>query len=172
MRYNERGCGLKSGATDTELAFEMITKMKSQRRLQKRQESRAKTIQRRSAPASQVCCRNASGLVRKSVIHMLARQIGELFRPEKVILFGSYAGGNPDAGSDVDLLVVMPAYDVTNQAIRIRRATNHPFPLDLIVRTPAYMCAGLEEGDWFVRELMERGKVLYEKGHGRMGAKS
>ena len=56
--------------------------------------------------------------------------------PDKIILFGSYAYGQPHESSDVDLLVVMPAYDETNQAIRIINALEAPFSLDLIVRTP------------------------------------
>src|SRR5579859_5154444 len=71
-----------------------------------------------------------------AAIRRFARQIAERFHPEKIILFGSYAYGTPHAESDVDLLVIMPAYDVVNQAIRIDLAFEHPFSLDLIVRTP------------------------------------
>jgi len=108
-------------------------------------------------------CRDKSGLIRKSAIKELARQIAERFRPEKIVLFGSYATGRADPGSDVDILVVMPAYDVINQAIRISTAIDHPFPMDLIVRTPKNLAWRLEEGDWFLREIMEQGLVLYEK---------
>ncbi len=41
------------------------------------------------------------------VIHRLARQIAKQFKPQKIILFGSYARGKPRPESDVDLLVVM-----------------------------------------------------------------
>jgi predicted nucleotidyltransferase len=40
-------------------------------------------------------------------IHAVAEQIAARFQPEKIILFGSYAYGQPKAESDVDLLVVM-----------------------------------------------------------------
>ncbi len=43
-----------------------------------------------------------------SVIRRYARQIADCFHPEKIILFGSYAYGTPHAGSDVDILVIMP----------------------------------------------------------------
>ncbi len=100
------------------------------------------------------------------------RQIAEQFHPEKIILFGSYAYGKPHKDSDVDILVVMPAGDEINQAVRIRRKTNHPFPLDLIVRTPEDLRWRLEEGDWFMREVISKGSVLYEKTDGRLDPKS
>src|SRR6202011_4612235 len=48
------------------------------------------------------------------VIHRYARAIAEEFHPDKIILFGSYAWGIPHKDSDVDLLIVMPAYDQHN----------------------------------------------------------
>src|SRR5271166_4156298 len=71
------------------------------------------------------------------VIRRYARAIAEEFHPEKIILFGSYAYGTPHNDSDVDLLVIMPARNQLDQAYRIRRAVPAPFPMDLIVRTPA-----------------------------------
>src|SRR5262245_5321710 len=42
----------------------------------------------------------------RAVIRRFARQVAERFRPDKVILFGSYAYGTPHADSDVDILVI------------------------------------------------------------------
>jgi len=106
------------------------------------------------------------------LIRRLARQIAEKFRPKRIILFGSYAYGQPGPDSDVDILVVMPAANETKQAIRIRRGIEHLFPMDLIVRTPKNLRWRLKEGDWFLREIVEKGKVLYEKTNPRMGSKS
>jgi len=78
-----------------------------------------------------------------SAIRRFARQIAEKFRPEKIILFGSYAYGTPHEESDVDLLVIMPANDVVSQAIRIRNAFGRQFAYDLVVRTPRQMELGL-----------------------------
>jgi uncharacterized protein len=104
-------------------------------------------------------------LIPRAVIRDCARQIAELFHPEKIILFGSYAYGTPHKDSDVDMLVVMPAYDEINQSVRILEKINRGFPLDLIVRTPHNLRWRLREGDWFLREVMERGTVLYQKAH-------
>ena len=106
-----------------------------------------------------------------SAIKRLARQIAEKFRPEKIILFGSYAYGTPHEESDVDLMVIMPARNAIDQAIRIESAFDRLFSLDLHVRTPYQIKMGLKEGDcdWFLREVMEKGKVLYEAPHGSVG---
>src|SRR5579864_2292973 len=105
------------------------------------------------------------------LIRRLARQIAEKFRPNKIILFGSYAYGEPGPDSDVDIMVVMRAANETTQAIRILRGIEHLFPMDLIVRTPKNLRWRLKEGDWFLREIVEKGKVLYEKTNPRMGGK-
>jgi predicted nucleotidyltransferase len=106
------------------------------------------------------------------VIRRFARQIAEQFHPEKIVLFGSFAYGRPNADSDVDILVVMPARNQLSQAARISVATQAPFPLDIIVRTPDNLRWRLQEGDSFLQEIMAQGKVLYEKTDRRMGAKS
>jgi predicted nucleotidyltransferase len=103
------------------------------------------------------------------VIRRFARQVAERFHPEKIILFGSYAYGAPHADSDVDILVVMPARNQLDQAVRISLAIDPPFPLDIVVRTPKNMKWRLEEGDSFLREVVAQGKVLYEKADGGVG---
>jgi predicted nucleotidyltransferase len=96
-----------------------------------------------------------------SVIRRYARQVGERFRPDKIILFGSRAYGAPHGDSDVDLLVIM----------RIRLECPAPFPMDLIVRTPHNIGWRLKERESFHTEIVARGKVLYEKTDTGLGAK-
>ena len=105
-------------------------------------------------------------------IRKYARQVAERFRPEKIILFGSFAYGRPNADSDVDLLVVMPGRNQLDQAAKIYLEIPAPFPLDLIVRTPRKLNQRLTNGDLFTNYIVSNGKILYEGGHGRMGAKS
>jgi predicted nucleotidyltransferase len=97
------------------------------------------------------------------VIRRYARAIAEEFHPDRIVLFGSYAYGTPHEDSDVDLLVVMPARNEHNQAVRIRWRLAAPFPVDLIVRTPNEMKWRLEEGESFSTTIMSEGKILYEK---------
>ncbi|MBT3295352.1 MAG: nucleotidyltransferase domain-containing protein [Verrucomicrobia bacterium] len=86
------------------------------------------------------------------------------FRPERVILFGSYAEGRPTEDSDVDLLVVMdhPGRDV-EQAYKIRRSVKRSFPLDLVVRTPETVHRRLSQNDTFLSTVFSRGRTLYER---------
>jgi predicted nucleotidyltransferase len=108
--------------------------------------------------------------VPRSAIRRFARQVAEQFRPERIILFGSHAYGTPHAGSDVDVLVVMPARNRHDQAVRIRLAVPAPFPMDLLVRTPTEVRARLAEGESFLTEVVTKGKVLYEAGDRGVGA--
>jgi predicted nucleotidyltransferase len=105
------------------------------------------------------------------VIRNFARCVAERFEPEKIILFGSYAYGKPHADSDVDILVVMPARNELDQMARIDLTCESCFPLDILVRTPANLRWRLQEGDSFLREIVSRGKVLYEKVDQGMAAK-
>jgi len=107
---------------------------------------------------------NARQRISQHVIEDTVRQIVQKFRPERIILFGSYAYGQPRQESDVDLLVVMDtSLTETEQAVRICQAIEYHFGLDLIVRTPATMARRLALGDPFLREVVGKGKVL----HGR-----
>src|SRR3954471_10256055 len=83
------------------------------------------------------------------VIRRFARAVAERFGPEKIILFGSHAYGTPHADSDVDILVIMPARNEIAQAVRIDRAVDPQFPLDLLVCTPKNVAWRLKEGDSF-----------------------
>jgi uncharacterized protein len=103
------------------------------------------------------------------VIRRFARAVAERFRPDKIILFGSHAYGAPHEDSDVDILVVMPARNQHDQAVRIRWEVPAPFPMDLLVRTPRNVRRRLEEGDSFLREVMAKGKILYEKDDAGVG---
>jgi len=105
-----------------------------------------------------------------AVIRRFAREVGRRFHPEKVILFGSQAEGTTHADSDVDILVIMPARNQLDQALKIEQSCNPPFPLDILVRTPRNFERRLKEGDSLLREVMAKGKVLYEKNNARMGS--
>jgi len=98
-----------------------------------------------------------------SVIRNLARQIAEEFKPQKIILFGSYARGKPGSESDVDMLVIMNTrLSETRQAIQICQRIQYMFGLDLIVYTPKHLSQRIKMGDWFLRDVLKEGKVLYE----------
>jgi len=102
-------------------------------------------------------------MVEISEIVELAQRIAARFHPERIILFGSYAEGNPTVDSDVDLLVVLPFQGKSWQAAsEIRRFAQVPFPMDLLVRTPEQLRQRLIVGDSFLQQILQQGKILYE----------
>ena len=105
-------------------------------------------------------------MVDRKQIQKFSQAVAQKFRPEKIILFGSYAYGTPTEDSDVDLLVITPRTRARGErmSVRIRHAIPRSFPLDLLVRTPAEVAKRLRWGDFFLREVMEKGKVMYEAG--------
>jgi uncharacterized protein len=106
-------------------------------------------------------------MIPRRLIRKLCDQIVRDFKPKRVILFGSHAYGSPSEHSDVDLLVVLPFRGrATDKAIQIRRRLPPYVPLDLIVRTPRELKQRLALGDFFLREVIQRGQVLYESAHG------
>jgi predicted nucleotidyltransferase len=112
-------------------------------------------------------------VVNSEAIQATCDDIVREFAPLKVILFGSYAYGTPRDDSDVDLLVVMamPESETRAKAVEIRRKIPRRFRFDVLVRTPEEITFRIAHNDWFLREVIERGKVLYESADVRVGAK-
>ena len=100
-------------------------------------------------------------------IRCLCDMIAQEFHPEKIVLFGSYAYGEPHPDSDVDLLVVMPfegspfrqAAVILSHVVR----TVGVLPMDLLVRTAEQVQERLHMGDSFMRDIIEHGKVMHSR---------
>ena len=102
-------------------------------------------------------------MVEMKKIRDLTSRIAREFNPDRIILFGSHAYGQPGNDSDVDILVVLTFKGKpVRKAIEIRNKVNAGMPLDLIVRTPEQLAERLAQNDWFIREIVERGRTLYE----------
>ncbi len=103
--------------------------------------------------------------VTEDKIQQAAQKIVDAVHPEKIILFGSYAYGNPTIDSDVDLLVVMESDQrIHARMVKLSKILSpRPFPVDVITRTPAELEERLSIGDFFFREIVTKGKVLYER---------
>jgi len=107
-----------------------------------------------------------SALIPKAQIRAFSDALAREFRPERIVLFGSYAYGTPTPDSDVDLLVILPfnGSDL-RKAIQIRSRFDVAFPLDLLVRKPRFIAERLCERDMFIEGVMKEGDVLYENQH-------
>jgi uncharacterized protein len=116
---------------------------------------------------------NKIALVKRNQIRAFSDAIARTFRPRKIVLFGSYAYGNPTEDSDVDVLVIMPFNRKRGRkSLEIRHRIPADFPLDLIVRTPGFIAQRLRWGDCFIQEILARGDVLYEAADTGMGGES
>lgn len=112
-------------------------------------------------------------LITDHQISALCQTIVEQFQPEKIILFGSYAYGDPHEWSDLDLLVIM---DFERRAIhapmKLWQATKPEFSVDFIVKSPDEIEWRYQQCDPLVRVAVDRGKVLYDASCSRMDRSS
>lgn len=97
-------------------------------------------------------------------IKTITAKIVKEYKPEKIILFGSYAWGKPHEDSDVDLLVVKTSRKRRIDRVRDLRlklyGNNFP-PMDILVYTPGEIKKRLAIGDFFVEDIVSKGKILY-----------
>jgi len=111
-------------------------------------------------------------MVSMETIKNFCDQVVREFKPVKVALFGSYAAGNPTEDSDVDILVVIPFKGkAVRKSLEILNRVNPRFPIDLLVRSPEQVSDRMDKNDFFMREVIEKGKTLYEASDSGMGKK-
>lgn len=98
-------------------------------------------------------------------IRSLAKAIAKKFDPDEIILFGSHAYGKPNAWSDVDFLVVMetPKGEVETIFEVSKSLPRLDFRVDVIVRSRTVINRRKKAGDFFLREITKKGKVLYAR---------
>ncbi len=107
----------------------------------------------------------------RRAINDVVKRIADKFDPERIILFGSYAYGKPHPYSDVDLLVVMETKErpLAKQLEISRALSPHPFGMDILVRAPKQLKERIAMGDYFLRAIVAKGKVVYERRRRRVG---
>ncbi len=106
--------------------------------------------------------------VDESLLEEVVRRIVAAVRPERIVLFGSYAYGTPTAGSDLDLLVIMNSDLPPHKraALVYRALAGLVIPKDVVVYTPEEVEAWAEVPQAFVTAILRRGRILYEKDQG------
>lgn len=98
-------------------------------------------------------------------IRAIARQIAKELEVQRIILFGSYAYGTATQYSDLDLLAVMETSE-KHSDLRYKIYSllqDFPDPIDVIIRTPDEVRSVENSRDWFLKEILEKGRVLYGK---------
>ena len=99
------------------------------------------------------------------IIQAMVERIVDEFQPEKVILFGSYARGNPTRDSDVDLLIIMDFKGRKLDMLRRIRRSLHEFtvPKDVVLRKPEEVKKYGRFVGTILHPALKEGKVLYAR---------
>jgi len=100
----------------------------------------------------------------QEAIDYVVWQKAEKFQPSKIILFDSYAYGNPRPESDVDVLVIMDSpLKESEISFQIRNSIENHFGIDLVAKTPKDLKRRIDLGEVFLSEIVRKGKVVYER---------
>ena len=97
-------------------------------------------------------------------IKEITQKIVQEYQPEKIILFGSWAWGNPGPDSDVDLFIVKDSSKPKLERMREVDEIVFPrtVPLDILVYTPAEIDDSINKsGNLFIEDIVRNGKTLY-----------
>lgn len=98
-------------------------------------------------------------------ISAIVEKIAQAYKPEKIILFGSYAMGNPNNSSDLDLLIIknteLPRPERTMQVRKLIYGAS--IPIDLMVYTQKEIDETKDDKFSFVFQVLKNGKTLYER---------
>lgn len=97
-------------------------------------------------------------------LQKVVQKIAKEFKPEKIILFGSWAWGKPGKDSDFDLFIVKKTRRSTREVAREIDGSlwGRTIPLDIIVYTPENVEKRLKTNDFFIRDIINKGKILHE----------
>lgn len=97
-------------------------------------------------------------------IKNIVEQLIRLYKPDKIILFGSLVNDDINEGTDIDLFIIKE--DIPNLGIdRIRQLdalVKYKLATDFIVYKPEELKERLKLGDPFIKNILKEGKVLYD----------
>ena len=97
-------------------------------------------------------------------LHSIVATLIEKYQPEKIILFGSLLTGRIHEWSDIDLLIIKETS--TRRVYRRAEALKgieRTVPIDLIILTPDEIKFLWDENSLFIKDILERGNIVYEK---------
>jgi len=101
----------------------------------------------------------------REMIQDIVQKIVAGYSPQRIILFGSYAYGEPDEDSDIDLLIIK---DTNKRPIerwmevkRLLRDRSRTVSVSPLVYTSRELEARLALKDFFIQEVLEKGRILY-----------
>lgn len=98
-------------------------------------------------------------------LHKIVSLLVRHYQPEKIVLFGSLVTGQVQEGSDIDLLLVKQSKKrPLERVMEVMALLGYPrVALDIFVYTPEEIAYLQQEESPFIQNILEHGKVLYEK---------
>ena len=97
-------------------------------------------------------------------IQNIVNQIVKNYKPEKIILFGSFAYGKPKPSSDVDFLIIKNTKKKKVERIKdVLMQIKSNLPVEPLIYNPKEVQNRLSLGDFFFQDIVNKGKVVYEK---------
>ncbi len=89
------------------------------------------------------------------------------YKPIKIILYGSYAHGNPREDSDIDLLILKDTNEKrVERFVQVKSIIYNPkrkIPISPLIFSPAELNERLKMEDDFIKEILNTGIILYEE---------
>jgi uncharacterized protein len=105
-------------------------------------------------------------MISNETIESVTQKLVAAYNPVAIYLFGSYAWGSPNAGSDLDLLVVV---EQTNKKPHLRSERGSEalwdikVPKDLLVYTQDEFVQRANDATTLCYKIKKEGKVLYAR---------
>ena len=101
------------------------------------------------------------------ILKETVKKIVSHYKPQKIILYGSYAYGKPDKNSDIDLFIIKntskPRMDRFKEVKKILwDVTNKGIPILPIIFTERELKQRDKINDIFIKEIISKGQILYE----------
>lgn len=102
-------------------------------------------------------------LYKKEIVY-ITKHIKEKYKPDRIILFGSCATGNIKASSDIDMFIIKQSKKRRIDRIKdVLFKVDNNLPFEPLVYTPREVKERIMLGDFFIQDILEHGKILYEK---------
>ena len=94
----------------------------------------------------------------------MVSQIIQKFHPQKIIAFGSFARGDFNEDSDLDLCIIrenLPTLPIERKFQIYSLLEHRKIPVDVVMYQPEEFKKRVSLGDPFVKNILTQGKVLY-----------
>lgn len=109
---------------------------------------------------------NTEKITPELINYIVAKIVREI-QPQKIILFGSYARGDFNRSSDLDLFIIKEDKELTSRELRRKvdaLLRGRKFAVDLFIRKPEEVEWNIKaENPFYLYHIFRDGKVLYEQ---------